>query len=228
MSILSRFGDIVSANFNALLDKCEDPSKMVDEYIRKATEDLAEVKKETSAIMATEAQAKRAYEENQNNIDKYVKLAEKAVMAGNDGDAKIFIAKKQEFETNGASLKQAYDVAHANSEKMKQMHDKLTEDINSLKARRNNVKSQMAVAKTQEKINNIQKSSDKVTSSMGAFARMEEKAQHRMDEAMAMAELNAEPVDEAKSAEAKYTGVNASSVDDELAALKAKLNQDNK
>ncbi len=46
MGILSRFGDIISSNVNALLDKAEDPAKMVDEYLRKANKDLAEVKTE--------------------------------------------------------------------------------------------------------------------------------------------------------------------------------------
>ena len=45
MGILSRFGDIVQANVNAVLDKMEDPSKMIDQYLRELNENLAEVKK---------------------------------------------------------------------------------------------------------------------------------------------------------------------------------------
>lgn len=47
MAILERFADIIKANINDLLDKCEDPAKMIDQYLRELTEDLAEVKKET-------------------------------------------------------------------------------------------------------------------------------------------------------------------------------------
>ena len=55
MGILSRFTDIISANINALLDKAENPEKMIDEYLRRAMEDLAEVKQETARRAAAAA-----------------------------------------------------------------------------------------------------------------------------------------------------------------------------
>ena len=51
-NILKRFTDIMSANINALLDKAEDPAKMVDQYIRDIESDLGNVKAETAAVMA--------------------------------------------------------------------------------------------------------------------------------------------------------------------------------
>ncbi len=42
--IMKRFGDIMSANLNALLDKAEDPEKMVDQYLRNLESDLGKVK----------------------------------------------------------------------------------------------------------------------------------------------------------------------------------------
>ena len=59
MGILSRFGDIISANINDLLDKAEDPAKMVDQYLRDMMEDLAEVKQEAAGVMAEESRTKR-------------------------------------------------------------------------------------------------------------------------------------------------------------------------
>ena len=50
MGILDRFGDIIKANVNAVLDKMEDPAKMIDQYLRDMMEDLAEVKREKHAI----------------------------------------------------------------------------------------------------------------------------------------------------------------------------------
>ena len=51
MGILTRFTDIMKSNINALLDKCEDPAKMIDQTLRDLREDLAEVKKETLLLM---------------------------------------------------------------------------------------------------------------------------------------------------------------------------------
>ena len=64
MAILERFTDIIKANINELLDKCEDPAKMIDQYLRDMTEDLAEVQKETAAVMAEETRAKRMLDDN--------------------------------------------------------------------------------------------------------------------------------------------------------------------
>ncbi len=57
--ILSRFKDIMSSNINALLDKVEDPMKMIDQYLRNLESDLGKVKAETAAVMAEETKSKR-------------------------------------------------------------------------------------------------------------------------------------------------------------------------
>lgn len=47
MSILERFSTIIKANINDLLDRAEDPAKMMDQYMRQLMSDLADVKRET-------------------------------------------------------------------------------------------------------------------------------------------------------------------------------------
>ena len=84
MGILSRFKDIMASNINALLDKAEDPEKMVDQTLRNLNSDLAKVKSETASVMADEAKAKRNLDEVNAEIAKMQGYAEKAVLAGND------------------------------------------------------------------------------------------------------------------------------------------------
>lgn len=225
MGILSRFGDIISSNVNALLDKAEDPAKMIDEYLRKANKDLADVKKETAGVMAEESRTKRLVDDNAAQVAKYHGLAQKAIVAGNEDDARVFLTKKQELESVGAGLQTAYAAAHENAIKMRELHDKLVKDINTLNTRRQTVKAKMAVAKTQERVNKIGASADKMQGSLGAFERMEEKADRMLDEANAMNDLNSQAIDEAQELEEKYKSVDTNaSVEDELAAMKAQLN----
>ena len=63
MGILKRFKDIMSSNINALLDKAEDPEKMIDQYLRDLQEDLRKVKSETATVMAEEQRCKRQLDE---------------------------------------------------------------------------------------------------------------------------------------------------------------------
>jgi len=224
MGILTRFKDIVSSNINALLDKAEDPSKMIDQYLRNLSNDLAAVKKETAGVMAEESRTRRLVQENEKEVAKFTELAKRALVAGSDEDARVFLAKKHELEDVGAGLQTAAAAAHENALKMRQMHDKLVKDINSLNARRNTIKAKAAVAKTQERINKIGAAGDRAGSALGAFDRMEDKINRQLDEANARAELDAAPIDAAMALEEKYRGMNVdSSVDDELAALKAQL-----
>jgi len=153
MAILERFGDIIKANINVLLEKMEDPEKMIDQYLEDMMEDLAEVKQSTAEVIAEETRTKRLVDQNEAEVAKYNEFAKKALVAGNEGDARTFINKKQELENVGAGLMTAYAAAHENAIKMRQMHDKLTADIEALKARRQVIKSKVKVAKTQETLN---------------------------------------------------------------------------
>ena len=222
MGILNRFKDIMSANINAILDKCENPEKMIDEYMRQVVEQLADVKKETAGVMAEEKRCKREVDENAEQIEKYDQLARKALTAGNEEDAKTFLAKKQEYVNNGVDLQKSYEVAKANATKMKEMHDKLTKDVQELEQRRKNVKSKVAVAKTQEKLNKISSSMDTASDAMNAFERMEQKADNMLDRANSTAELNEDVDAGIESLEDKYNNPSAS-VDEELEKLKKEM-----
>lgn len=224
MGMLDRFTDIVKANINDLLDRAEDPSKMIDQYLRDMTESLAEVKKETAGVMAEETRTKRLVDDNAADIAKYDALARKALEAGNEDDARTLLAKKQELDKHGANLQVAYEAAQVNANKMRQMHDKLVDDIEQLNGRREAIKAKVAVAKTQDKVNGFASSADKAAGTMSAFDRMEAKADAMLDRANAMDELNRQPVDEAAALEAKYANAGTdAAVEGELTRLKQEM-----
>ena len=224
MGILTRFKDIMASNINALLDKAEDPEKMIDQTMRNLTKDLGKVKEETAAVMAEEQRCKRQLDDCNNEIAKMQSYAEKAILAGNDGDAAKFLAEKSKLMTKQQSLQQTYDVAAANAMKMRQMHDKLVNDINALNSRKDAIKAKIKVAKTQQKINQMTSNLSDSSASIAAFERMEAKADAMLDMANAETELNQSAASsEVDNLAAKYDAAPEAAIQDELAALKAKL-----
>jgi phage shock protein A len=220
MSILERFSTIMRANINALLDKCEDPAKMIDQYLIDLKESLAEVKQETASVMAVEKRCLRQYDENEEEIQKFRNLAKKAVDAGNDGDGKVFIKKYMELEEKRAALENNKTVAVRNASHIRSMHDKLVEDIQALEGRRAQVKSTMAVAKTSEKLNKLGDPLSRASSVGDKFIDMEEKANRMLDEAQAKSELNVPVVSQADSLAKRYAGAADTDVEAELNRLK--------
>lgn len=223
MGILTRFKDIMTSNINALLDKAEDPEKMVEQCLRNLNSDLGKVKAETASIMAEEQRTKRELDECICEINKMEKYAIKALEANSEEDARKFLERKSQLTNKEAEFQAAYNLASSNATQMREMHDKLVQDIRELESRKAMIKGKMSVARTQERLNKIGSSLSDANKSMSSFERMEEKANIALDKANAMAELNRAPKDDIKDLLTKYD--NSEDVEDELAKLKEKLNK---
>ncbi len=220
--ILSRFKTIMESNINALLDKAEDPVKMADQLARDLQKDLGEVKAETASVMAEEKRAKRAYDECVAEIEKLQKYAEKAILAGNDTDAKTFLGEKAAKSANLEPLQAAFDLAAANAKKMREMHDKLADQLAQIEQRKAAIRAKAAMVKSQEMAGKMNSNTGAAT--LSRFDELEAKLNRKLDEAEAMAELNT-PQDDVADLMSKYDtpDTNDSGIEDELAALKAKL-----
>ena len=223
MGILSRFKDIMSSNINAILDKAEDPERMVDQTLRNLHSDLAKVKNETAGVMADEQRAKRNLEEINGEITKMQSYAERAVVAGNDADASRFLMEKAKLVAKQASYQQIYEVAASNAMKMRQMHDKLAMDIAELESRRDTIKAKIRLARAQKDINKVVSKIDS-SSGFACFKRIEDRADSMLFIAQAESELNSTSAsNEVDRLASKYDSSPDIAVSDELAALKVKL-----
>ena len=224
MSMLQRFKDIMSSNINALLDKAEDPEKMIDQMIRNLQSDLGKVKSETATVMAEEARLNRQLTELKAEEEKMITYAKKALQAGSDDDAKLFLEKKNSIQNKASEVETRLISARQNSQNMKAMHDKLSSQVADLNARKNDIKAKIQQAKLQEKMNTIT-SSVTGAASISKFDEIEEKANAMLDKANAMQELNQVNDGGIDDLMSKYDSAtdSTSSVDDELAALKDSL-----
>lgn len=223
MSILRRFKDIMTSNINALLDKAEDPEKMIDQYLRNLNSDLGKVKAETATVMAEEQRIKRELNECKEDIVKMQNYAVKALESDNEDDARKFLERKATLSQKESDLTSALELAEANSVQMKQMHDKLVKDIGELEARRTLLKGKAAVAKTQKRMNELGSTIKGANATKSAFEQMEEKINRSLDEAKAMSELNQSDADDIDELAQKYEDEAKGNIDAELEALKQQI-----
>ncbi len=222
--IIERFKDIMQANIHALLDKAEDPEKMIDQYLRNFERDLGTVKAETAAVIAEEKSAQRRLAECEEEIKTMDAYAKKALLASNEDDARAFLKKKDYLKNELAAYQQSYQIAKTNAEKMRLMHDKLNAEIEDLNARRGEIKAKMKVAKAKQQVSSMT-SKIGVGNSASIFEAMNEKAQRLIDEADAMAELNTPKEDTIDALTLKYSESNEKNpvVEDDLERLKKEL-----
>ena len=197
MGILDRFATIMKSNINALLDKCEDPEKMIDQTIADMKRDLAEVKRETAAVMANKTMAENKLRENEEQVEKYNKAINNAakILAANPNDAttrdeaKKLMSKRDAFSAQIPQLQENVRIASDNVAKIKQMHDKLYSDIEELESRRGTIKAKMATAKSIQHATKVMSGTKNTEASMETFSRMEDKADRALAEANAAYEL---------------------------------------
>ena len=201
--MFKRLKQIVSANTNAILDKYEDPEKMVDQYIRETEATLGEVKGKTADAMAIAEKCEKKVIECKENIAAMDAYAEQAYAVGNEEDLEKFIDKKLSLEEQLEGHLLAADTANANAAKMREMHDQLSEQLISYKNKRDVIRSKMAIIKTSEKVSEIASLTGKIDGTAGNFARMEEKLEGMLSKQAAIAELD-NSVDSLDEVKAKY------------------------
>ena len=219
---LARIPKILEANINAMLDKLEDPSKMIDQLLIDYKKDLADVKRDTAAVMADVKMAEKKLQECDADIARKQKAAENALKAGNEADARTLLAAKQTMEVTRESLLQNLAVAQKNADMMQEGYNRLVRNIEELESRKDAAKAKIAMAKAQERINKTAAKANS-TINMDSFSRYEEKAERMLAEADANAELDSTAISTESLTDKYASSADSASVDDELAALKAKL-----
>jgi len=97
MGIFTRFRDIVNANINAMLDKAEDPEKMLKLMIREMEDTLVEIKSACAGVMAAGKKIERELEGTRSRADFWEERASLAVTKGRDDLARDALVEKRRY-----------------------------------------------------------------------------------------------------------------------------------
>ncbi len=97
MGIFTRFRDIISSNINAILDKAEDPEKLIKLMIREMEDTLVEIKAACAGAMASSKKVRRQLVALQDRIQYWEEKAQLAVHKGRDNLAREALIEKRRF-----------------------------------------------------------------------------------------------------------------------------------
>ncbi|RUO36668.1 phage shock protein PspA [Aliidiomarina sanyensis] len=221
MGIFSRFTDIVNANLNALLDKAEDPQKMVRLIIQEMEDTLVEVRSVSAKTLSEKKDLNRQLTRLENEVVEWERRAELALSKEREDLARQALLEKSKLEdtiaTIHAEIQRVDDHVDRLSGEITQLQEKLADAKarqKSILMRERTVSSRLSVKKTLD--------SSKVDDAMYKFERYEAKIDDLESQVDAYELGKKTLTDEFRALE------NENKVDAELEALKAKLNDKNK
>ncbi len=129
MGIFTRFRDIVNSNINAMLDKAEDPDKLIKLMIREMEDTLVEIKASCAGVMANSKKVQRELDEVESRENYWSEKAELAVNKGRDDLAREALMEKRRYGDRADVLKkelvECEGLVERYQDDIRQLEDKL-------------------------------------------------------------------------------------------------------
>ncbi|MDF7823770.1 phage shock protein PspA [Pontiellaceae bacterium B12227] len=129
MGIFTRFRDIVNSNIGAMLDKAEDPEKMIKMMIREMEDTLIELKSSCAGVIANCKKLERRKNEIADQLTLWSKRAELAVNKGRDDLAREALLEKrrltEQVDALGNELRELVDLIDQYKHDISELENKL-------------------------------------------------------------------------------------------------------
>lgn len=221
MGFFSRLGTLLRSNINELINRAEDPEKMLNQVLVDMKSQLVEAKKQVAMAIADEKRLKKQCEQELAKVAEWERKAMLAVKSGDDGLARAALQRKAEHEETATALGQQWEAQKQSVERLKEALRGLDNKIEEAKRKRNLLVSRQKRAEAQQMINETLTSISS-NNSFDTFERMSERVTQLEAQAEATAELGAVAGEGAKL-EQQFRALEAGSVDDALAKLKSQM-----
>ncbi|WP_404402683.1 phage shock protein PspA [Idiomarina seosinensis] len=216
MGIFSRFSDIVNSNINSLLDKAEDPQKMVRLIIQEMEDTLVEVRSTSARLLAEKKDVQRQQQRAEHQVLDWENKAELALSKDREDLARQALIEKQKMQQSVDGLQQEIDRVDESLDKLNGEIGQLQEKLADAKARQKTILMREKTASSRLAVKK-QVDSSKVDDAMQKFDRYESKIDG------IEAQVEAYDLGQRTLRDEFAELENESKVSDELEALKARM-----
>lgn len=184
MGVFSRFMDIVNANINALLDKAEDPEKMIKLMMQEMEDTLIELKSSCAAKMASKAKLDRNRSELESLVSRWMSRAEIALAKGREDLAREALVEKRRAQDDLSRMEEESTRYADMIGKSKEDIGRLEDKLQSLRQKHQVIVERAARAREEQAANDtIRKASD--AAAFSRFDHMEQQVD-RMEASASM------------------------------------------
>ena len=188
MAIFQRIGDVLKANINDLIDRAENPEKMVKQIIIDMEEQLAGATQALGQAMASEKQAERQLQQAKNSSKEWENKAKMALQSGNEPLARRALESKVAVDNSLIQFQATYDSISQQTAQMRDNVQVLRSKLDEARARQNLLIARAKMADAQKNIA-TSVSSVSSTSAFSKLDKMERKIEEKEAQAAAFTEL---------------------------------------
>jgi phage shock protein A len=224
MAILDRIATVIRSNLNYMINKAEDPEKMLDQILIQMRQQLLEVKREVAVAIADEKRLGTQLEAELEQVREWDRRATIAVQRGEDDLAREALRRKADHEQIAIGYKKQWDAQKASTDNLKNALRALSQKIEEAARKKNLLVARQKRAEAQKHIHDVMTGlSD--TSAFESFDRMATKVEQLEAQASAAVEISQELTGD--TMEQRFRALESSTdVEQELNALKARVRKE--
>jgi phage shock protein A len=224
MGILDRVSTVIKSNLNYLINKAEDPEKMLDQILIQMRQQLIEAKREVAVAIADEKRLGTQLEAELEQVREWERRATMAVQKGEDDLAREALRRKADHEQIAIGYKKQWDAQKTSTDNLKNALRALSEKIEEAARKKNLLIARQKRAEAQKHIHEVMTGlSD--TSAFESFDRMATRVEQLEAQANAAVEISQELTGD--TMEQRFRALESSTdVEQELNALKARVQKE--